>query len=197
MSNKFYVMAPQFNRSGIGLTNMDVLFERPGVYRAGSIELAGRRNRGLPSLPEAPALIFDRKAGPPPDDIEAFAAWWVVSDRFKTFAEATDPGAFDFAPCDNTNLTIEGAPAKYWLCALARYGPFIDEEKSPRLKVTKDGENKQYVVLGGLTRIAVDAAKLGEHHVFGVPETLSVFCDHVFRNEFKRAGLRLRNFAAV
>lgn len=194
---KFFLMNPQFNRSGLGLLNMNTLFERPGVYRSGHVEVAGRASRGIPSLPEPPVLYFDRKEGPPPADVETMGPWWVVSDRFKKFAEGIDPGAFAFGECDNSRLVIEGAPATYWLCGLVRFGPFIDEVNSPRLNISLSHGHKSYLVLAGNTRIAVDQQALGQSHIFGVPECLDTFCDASFRDAFKRAGLSLRYFAPL
>ena len=194
---KFFVISPQFGRSGLGLENKDALLERSGVYHSGTIQVDGRLPRGLPVLPTLPVLTFLRKDGPPPGDIECFGPWWAVSDRFKKFAEELDPAAFQFAPCDNSKLFIEGAAAIYWLCAVRRIGPFFDEAKSTGLVVKTDLGPKQFVVLPPRTKIAVHSDRLRGGHVFGVPETLDVFCDAHFRAQFKKAGLRLRSFEAI
>lgn len=196
-SERFFVMAPQFGRSGLGLANKEILSESSGAPRAGTIQIEGRLPRGLPELPVPPVLTFDRNDGPPPDDIEVLGQWWVVSESFKIFAESVDPDAFQFGACDNSRLLIDGARPTYWLCAVKRIGSFINEEKSEGLIVKTDWGLKQFVVFPSRTKLAVDREKLGTGHVFSAPETFEVFCDGYFRTQFKAAGLRLRSFENV
>jgi hypothetical protein len=45
----------------------------------------------FPDFPEPPGVIFDRKIGHLPRDLELFRAFWLVSERTKAAFEAIDP----------------------------------------------------------------------------------------------------------
>lgn len=186
----FYRMVPSFRNHGLVFLEENILREGPyNIFRSGTIDVGYGTPRGVPNFPSPPALGFDRKRGPPPQDVVEWGACWWVSDRFKQFAENIDPGGFEFAPCDNSELMIDGTSPIYWACGLKRWGDFLDEKRSENLLMREEKPGWRVFVPLQDTRIAVDRNKLGNSHVFGIREHIRAFCDQQFKDAFKAAKL--------
>ncbi|MGE0294862.1 MAG: DUF1629 domain-containing protein, partial [Hyphomonadaceae bacterium] len=133
---------------------------------------------------------YDRKLGPPPQHVVSFLGAWLVSDTFKRFAEAIDPGGFEFAPCDNSKLIINGERPIFWACDLKRVGDFLDEANSENARIREYQPGWRSLLPLSATRIAVHRDRLGEGaHVFGIMESVSKYCDEHFKTAFKAAKL--------
>jgi hypothetical protein len=166
----------------------------------GRYDLGGGRRAGLVNFPCAPKLeVRSKRRRTPPYDVEEVGfSTWFVSDRFKEFAEATDPGAFDFVECDNSRLVFKGEQLIFWACGIRRFGGYLDEANSENLKVREEAPGWRSIGPLYSTRIAVDRSKLGNAHVFGLEECRNhVFCDEHFMKAYKAAKFRPLTFNPV
>lgn len=171
--------------------------DRAGRHRITKGDLDARA--GLPNIAFKPVLELVPKRRKPPNDIEVqgFQVWF-VSDRFKRLAEAEDPGAFEFVECDSSKLEFEGQPLKYWACGLERFGSYLNESLSEKVRMREERAGWRTFRPRRGTRISVDRAKLGDARVFGLVECLTaVFCDERFMHACQREELRGVTFTPV
>lgn len=156
-------------------------------------------NAGLPNFACTPVLELTPKRRNPPHDIEKIGFQvWLVSDRFKRFAEAADPGAFGFVECDSSRLEFDGEPLKYWACDVVRFGSYLNEALSENTNVREESPGWRTFTPLSKTRIAVDRAKLGDARVFSLIECFTaVFCDERFMSECQRENFRGLEFTPV
>lgn len=189
-AERFYRVSVSFRKHGLRCADEDVLTEGPHkLFRRGSIDLGVGPRRGLPNFPYPPPLTYSRALGPPPQDVVDLGVCWAATDKFKEFAERIDPEAFEFGPCDNTKLQIGDQRPTYWMCALKRYGDFLDEERSSNLLMQEERPGWRVFVPLSNTRIAVKRSVLGCGHAFGIRESVSVFCDRTFKDAYREARL--------
>ena len=185
---RFYCVDVSFRAHGLICDDEAVLTEGPyKLLRQGETDLGLGRRAGLPNFPYPPPLVYKSAIGPPPQDVIDLGACWAATDRFKRFVEEFDPGAFEFGPCDNGRLKIGEQRPIYWVCALKRWGDFLDEERSENLFMREEAPGWRVFIRSSDTRIAVKRSALGDGHVFGVPESVAVFCDQAFKDAYKAA----------
>jgi hypothetical protein len=151
---------------------------------------------GLPHFSELPKLeVRSKRRGSPPYDVEEYGSIWFVSDRFKEFAESIDSKAFDFVPCDNSQLMFAGEELTFWACGAKRFGSFVDEGNSLSLRMQEDARGWRTMLPLSSTRVAVDRKALGNAHVFSLIEWRNgVFCDEHFMLEYKAQKFRPLTF---
>jgi hypothetical protein len=157
--------------------------------------LLGRRTlgpdpgrRGFPNYPEAPRVLFDKKLGRSPRDLEECSDYWLISDRMKAVLEATDAEAFAFVKCEVRLRNGERGPA-YWLCDVVRVLDAVDEAAS-RLKIYDEAGDKTYSLMGGANLVfKVDV--VGPAHVFRMAHLEpAVICDQQLKDACRAAGVR-------
>lgn len=114
------------NAPGMKMLNIDKLATNP----YGTIDVEPPWRDGVSAAPDAgpwrfpdfcepPRLLFDKKLGRPPRDLEDYNAYWLVSAALKDVLDALDPDAFDYRACETVLPTGEAGP-KRWLCTVTR-----------------------------------------------------------------------------
>jgi hypothetical protein len=184
-ARKFYKMGPDFTRGGA-----------PGyVIENKSTLLMGRRvlgpepgQQGFPNYPEPPRVLFDKKLGRPPRDLELCSEYWLISDRMKTVLEAVDPAGVAFVRCEVRLRGGELGPL-YWLCDVVRILDAVDEMAS-RLRIYDKQGRKTYSLVGGASLVFKEDV-VGPAHVFRMAYMEpAVICDQLLKDSCKAAGLK-------
>jgi Protein of unknown function (DUF1629) len=183
-ARKFYDVGPDYRRGG-----------RPGFWLEDESVLP-KEHHHLPHFVEPPRLVFDKRMGDWPCDLEDYRGFWLVSDRMKAVLEAVDPEGVSFVRCDVRlpNAIYEGPP--YWFCDVLRVLDALDETQS-RLKIGirederyRDFGKKFYSFAGGAELVFREDA-IGSAHVFRMAHyEATVICDQVLKDAAKSAGLR-------
>src|SRR5262249_30262515 len=144
--------------------------------------------RGFPDLPEPPRLVIGKQRGRPPNDIDQYHGYWLVSERAKTIFESIDPVGFTYVECEAYLANGTSGPA-YWLCDVLRILDAVDETKS-RLKIYEDQAGKAYSLMGGGSILFKDDV-VGSAHVFRpLYYHTAIFCDQQLKDACKAAGLK-------
>jgi len=180
---KFYKIGPDYRVGG-----------RPG-FRLEDDSILPRDGHHLPHLADPPRLVFDKRAGDLPYDLEDYFGFWLVSDRTKAVMEAVDPKGVSFVLCDvRIPDGVYGGP-RYWFCNILRVLDALDEAKS-RLKILirdddryRDFDKKFYDFSGG-AELAFREDAIGDAHIFRMAyRGLTVICDQELKDACKAAGL--------
>jgi hypothetical protein len=153
--------------------------------------------RHLPDFVEPPRLVFDRKSGRPPRDLDTCAGFWLVSDKTKTVLEAVDPDAFSFVQCEirvPQGGVWEGP--RHWLCEVARILDALDETRSRvKIGIRDDARyldnGKKFYQFSINDNLVFREDVVGDAHAFRMPYSrLTVICDQVLKDACKSAGLK-------
>ncbi|WP_369943533.1 DUF1629 domain-containing protein [Xanthomonas medicagonis] len=183
----FFELLPDVRRGGKG---HGVIFENEKVLLTPPRLILQPDDGGFPPLKETPRLIHDPKKGALPQDLEGgFSGYWLVSERLRNVMESVDADAFVFADVDY-RLADGSKGATVFLCDVIRTLDALDEEASELdIKVSDDYEAGKYYSLAGGSRLAFKHDVLGKAHVFMLPFHGGVFCDRVFKDAVKAAGI--------
>lgn len=191
---KFYVLGPDLRGGGKG---HGLVFENEKKLLTPPRLIVRPADGGFPVLREKPRIVYDRKEGDPPRDIESsLSGYWFISERLKQVFESVDPDGFAFAECDYILPDGSKGPTHY-LCDVVRTLDALDEEKSKvRIHLEPSGR-KTYSLLGGASLIFEEEI-LGRSSVFRTPYSLNIFCDSVLHDackavEPKLKGVRFRD----
>lgn len=163
---------------GVFISNEDALIT-PGMIVFAPPPTA---RRGFAKLPETPHLIYDRREGRMPRDLEGMAAYWLVSEKLKNVFETVDPDGFAFVACDFTLPDGSKGP-QFYLCDVIREVDALDEFNS-RIRIIYDGDVKIYGFMGELS-IKFKEEMLNGNHVFLTPYSNAIFCDNTIRDACK------------
>ena len=184
-ARKFYQVRPDFRSAGLAGFQVENL-SRLLLGRLALGPAPGRR--GFPSYPEAPRLLFDKKLGRAPRDLEQYHDYWLISDRMKTVLEAVDPDGGAFVRCEVRLRDGEPGPA-YWLCDVIRVLDAVDEAASQLMILERAGQ-KLYAIMGG-TKLTFREDAVGSAHVCRLTYSIAtVICDQTFKDSCKSAGLK-------
>ncbi|MBR0756565.1 DUF1629 domain-containing protein [Bradyrhizobium jicamae] len=184
-ARKFYIVGPNV-RLGKGGWEMENL---PALLMGPRILAPTPGQRGFPNVPEMPYLVFDKRTGRDPRDVEQFHDYWLVSDRIKTVLARLDPDGVAFVKCHSS--CKHGGPAPtYWLCDVLRLLEAVDEEKS-RLTIKGDSQgHKWYSFVGGAS-LVIREDVVASAHIFRLSFSLSnIVCDQELKDACKDAGLK-------
>ncbi|MCT8357355.1 DUF1629 domain-containing protein [Xanthomonas citri pv. anacardii] len=184
---EFFHLQPDVRRGGKGhgvvFENRDALLTPPRL-------ILKPKDGGFPALREIPRLIYHPSEGVLPEDLEGgFSGYWLVSERLRRVMEMVDPAAFEFAETDYRLDDGSKGPNVY-LCDVVRTLDALDEDASHLdIKVSDEYEDGKYYSLAGGSRLAFKRDVLGSAHVFRLPFHGGVFCDRVFKDAVKAAGI--------
>lgn len=183
----FFHLMPDARRRGKG---HGVIFENEKALLTPPRLILQPDDGGFPPLRETPRLIHDPKKGAPPQDLEGgFSGYWLVSERLRNVMESVDADAFVFADVDYRLADGSKGPTVF-LCDVIRTLDALDEEASELdIKVSDDYEAGKYYSMAGGSRLAFKHDVLGDAHVFMLPFHGGVFCDRVFKDAVKTAGI--------
>lgn len=144
--------------------------------------------RGFPQFPELPRLVFDKKLGRPPRDVEQFHDYWLVSDRMKAILQRIDPDGVAFVQCLSRTSSGSAAPV-YWLCDVLRILDAVDEEKS-HLRIETDSTGYKWYSLTGRPSLVFREEIVGSAHIFRLRFSIgNVICDQALKSACKAAGM--------
>jgi hypothetical protein len=191
-ARKFYKMDPDFGLGGAPGFRIE---NKPNLLLGRRILGPEPGQRGFPKYPEPPRLLFDKKLGRPPRDLELCSEYWLISDRMKTVLEAVDQAGFAFARCEVRLRGGEPGPA-YWLCDVVRVLDAVNEMAS-RLRIYDEQGHKTYSLVGGASLIFKEDV-IGSAHIFRIAHAKSVvICDQHLKDSCKAAGLKGISFRDV
>jgi hypothetical protein len=183
---KFFCIRPDIRGGGKG----------HGLVIANEDKLAlpGRHTISLPNgdpgqYPEKPILLYVRKMGRLPRDMEGLGGIWILSEPLKQAFEAVDPEGFTFVASDF--ILADGSPApQRYLCNVVRTLDALDEEASKlKIETSDDYVNGKFYSRAGGASLAFREAIVGSAHIFRTPFSDQVFCDRVLCDALKRAKL--------
>ncbi|MBR7973347.1 DUF1629 domain-containing protein [Burkholderia vietnamiensis] len=192
-ARKFFVMTPDVRGGGKGhgvtLENEETL-KYPGLVVFGKPVL---QPPGFDYFTEKPRLIYNKREGRLPRDLEAYAGYWLVSDRMRQVLEDVDAEGFAFAECDYT-LPDGSAGPRYYLCDIVRTLDALDEHASTvRIHIDKDfdtGDELKIYELISTTKLVFREEIIGEAHIFRQERlAIDTVCDEVLRAACKADGL--------
>ncbi|MEA9598184.1 DUF1629 domain-containing protein [Xanthomonas campestris pv. campestris] len=184
---EFFHLQPDVRRGGKGhgvvFENRDALLTPPRL-------ILKPKDGGFPALREIPRLVYHPSEGVLPEDLEGgFSGYWLVSERLRRVMETVDPAAFAFADTDYRLADGSKGPNVY-LCDVVRTVDALDEDTSHLdIKVSEEYEDGKYYSLAGGSRLAFKRDVLGTAHAFRLPFHGGVFCDRVFKDAVKAAGI--------
>ncbi len=184
---EFFHLQPDVRRGGKG---HGVVFENREALLTSPRLILRPKDGGFPALREVPRLVYRPNEGVPPEDLEGgFSGYWLVSERLRQVMEAVDPEAFAFVETDYRLADGSQGPNVY-LCDVVRTVDALDEDASQLdIKVSDEYEDGKYYSLAGGSRLAFKRDLLGAAHVFRLPFHGGVFCDRVFKDAVKAAGI--------
>lgn len=189
---KFYKIGPDWRRGPAH----GVELEDSRVIPYGS--------KHLPDFVEPPRLVFDKKSGRPPHDLDPCAGFWLVSDKTKAVFEAVDRDAFSFAACEirvPQGGIWEGP--RYWLCEVARILDALDETRSRVKTGIRNDERyldngKKFYDFSFNDHLVFREDVVGDAHAFRMPYCRSTSIgDQVLKDACKSAGLKGIKFTDV
>jgi len=140
---------------------------------------------------ETPRLLFDKKLGRPPRDLENESGVWVVSAAMKAVLEAVDPAACDFRPCET--VLPSGEPGREtWLCTVTRaFVGAVDQDASEFLLVRQGVNGLPAYGVYNLTKLQLKQDVIGGAHLFRIAEMAgAVYCDQAMKDACKAAGVK-------
>jgi len=184
------------NAPGMKMLNIDKLATNP----YGTIDVEPPWRDGVSAAPDAgpwrfpdfcepPRLLFDKKLGRPPRDLEDYNAYWLVSAALKDVLDALDPDAFDYRACETVLPTGEAGP-KRWLCTVTRaFLGSVDVEASENLLTRRGPDGRTIYTPTPLTKLKLKAEVVGAARFFHIVEVFekAVYCDQVVRDACKTA----------
>lgn len=144
----FYVFGPDVTGGGRGhglvFDNEDKLSTPPRL-------IVRPAEGGFPVLAEKPRIVFERKRGKPPRDLEGgMSGYWVVSERLREILEKADPQGFAFAECDYILPDGSIGPV-HFLCDITRRLDALNLERSKiRILTYKEDPGVQYFSIAGV-----------------------------------------------
>jgi hypothetical protein len=176
---------PGFSLENLTSLTQDVLLQPPSGQR------------GFQDYPEAPRILFDKKAGSLPRDFELFHDYWLVSDRTKSVFEAVDPAGFAFLACDVRLPRGDYDGPFSWLCDVIRVLDALDEARSRLVIAIEDDKRssifgEKYYHLGGHDALVFRDGAIGDDAIVFRMAYMPwmVICDQTMRDACKAAGLK-------
>lgn len=153
--------------------------------------------RGFANVRAQPHLLYNRKNGRMPRDLEPFGDYWLVSERTKDCFESIDAEAFDFLECVFTLPDSSPGP-KLFVADVVRYLDVVDFQNSEvKLKTYPSGKQR-YTFFRGSGILDVRRERVGDRHIFRQRDLVGPpLCDHPFRLAVKSAGLTNVRMAPV
>lgn len=194
-ARKFFVMTPDVRGGGKGhgvkMVNEDAL-KYPGLVVFGKPAL---QPPGFKYFTEKPLLIYDKREGRLPRDLESYSGYWLVSERMRQVLENVDAEGFTFMECGYT-LPDGSVGPRYFLCDIVRTLDALDEQASKiRVVIDKDhdtGEEFKIYSILSTTKLAFIDEIVGPAHIFRQVRLAAgggVICDAELRVACKAAGL--------
>jgi hypothetical protein len=178
-------MGPDFTRGG---APGYLIENKPTLLMGRRVLMPEPGQQGFPNYPEPPRVLFDKKLGRPPRDLEECSGYWLISDRLKTVLETVDPAGVAFVRCEVRLRGGEPGPT-YWLCDVVRVLDAVDEMAS-RLRIYDEQGRKKYSLVGGASLVFKEDV-VGSAHVFRITHAKSlVICDQHLKDSCKAAGLK-------
>ncbi|MFT8560706.1 MAG: DUF1629 domain-containing protein [Acetobacter sp.] len=191
-SRKFYILRDpaRANPAGWKLMNSDALLA------AGLPLLANTRdslNRSFCEYPVLPRFYVSRRLGRKLADFQKNGYFWIISDRARQVLLSISEIDFSFLATE-VEVDPDQEPLTLWLCDVLPVLDAVDESRS-EVSVGRSTSGKRIHYIGGLSKLFFDEAIVNGHHAFRL-ETNSdfVIVDDVFREAFKRAGLKGLSF---
>ena len=166
-ARKFFVMRPDVRGGGKGhgvrMENEDAL-KYPGY-----VVFVRAPEPGFSYFTEKPRLIYNKREGRVPRDLESYGGYWLVSDRMRQFLEGVDAEGFAFAECSYA-LPDGSAGPQYYLCDVVRTLDALDEHASNiRIRIDKDhdtGEESKIYGILSTTKLIFRDDIVGSAHIF-------------------------------
>ena len=149
-----------------------------------------------PEYLETPRLLFDRRKGFLPRDIENFDGMWIISPTMKAVLQAVDADACEFIPCE-TYLPSGESARETWICTVTRAfvtNDVVDlaasDEFLRRFMVARHDRSRHLHFV---------SEAIGGKHLFRLPIEFSreVFCDQAVKDACNAAGLKGLEFLDV
>lgn len=142
----FYLFGPDITGGGKG---HGLVFENANALRIPPRVIVRPAEGGFPAFKEKPRIVYDRKKGKPPRDLEAsLSGYWFVSERLKNIFEQAAPDGFLFAEYDYILPDGSLGPSHY-LCEIASELDALDLERSKlKLLSYKEAPGVQYYSIG-------------------------------------------------
>jgi hypothetical protein len=167
-----------------------VVFGKPAVHPG-----------GFDYFTDRPQLVYDKREGRLPGDLESYAGYWLVSERMRRVLEGVDTAGFAFAPCDYV-LPDGSLGPQYHLCDVVRTLDALDEQASQlRIEFVKDHDTGEEVKIRGLlstTKLIFQDEVVGPAHIFRqVCLAAAPICDAAMRaacTEIGLTGIQFRDF---
>ncbi len=191
----FYVFGPDVTGGGPG---HGLFFENEDKLRTPPRLIVRPRDGGFPALSEKPRIVFDRKRGKPPRDLEGgMSGYWFVSERLKQVLEKADPEGFSFVECDYILPDGSRGPV-HFLCDVTRKIDALDLERSKvKILTYKEDPGVPYYSIAGRAELRFDEDLVGSARVFIQPRLgANPICDSTIRDSCKAldglTGVRFR-----
>lgn len=192
-ARKFFVMTPDVRGGGKGhgvrMVNEDAL-KYPGLVVFGKPVL---QPPGFKYFTGKPLLIYDKREGRLPRDLESYSGYWLVSERMRQVLENVDAEGFAFVECGYT-LADGSAGPQYYLCDIVRTLDALDEHASKvRIHIDKDFDTGEEFKIYGIlstTKLVFREEVVGAAHIFRQERlAIDTICDEALRTACKAAGL--------
>ncbi|AYD00822.1 DUF1629 domain-containing protein [Neorhizobium sp. NCHU2750] len=136
-TRKFFIFGP--NRLGGG-PGHGLVFENKDRLRRLPRLIVRPAEGGFPTFPEAPRIVYVKKKGRPPRDLEAYlSGYWFVSERLKEIFETVDRDAFAFVECEYV-LPDGTLGPRHYLCDVVRTIDAIDLSTS-KVSIIKEQDD--------------------------------------------------------
>jgi len=194
----FYVFGPDVTGGGPG---HGLFFENEDKLRTPPRLIVRPQEGGFPVLSEKPRIVFDRKRGKPPRDLEGgMSGYWFVSERLKQVLEKADPEGFAFVECDYI-LPDGSIGPTHFLCDITRSIDALDVANSKiKIKTYKEAPGVEYYSIGemiGRPELRFREEIVGSAHAFIQPRLgAKPICDSTIRDACKTidglTGVRFR-----
>ncbi|MDA8454311.1 DUF1629 domain-containing protein [Acidovorax sp. GBBC 3334] len=185
-AGEFYVISSDVRGGGPG---HGVVFENEKGLRPAGQGIIRPRDGGFPPLGETPRLLYDKRQGRMPEDLQGgFSGYWLTSEPLKQLLESVDPDGFAFVPCEFVLEDGSQGPP-YFLCDVVRTLDALDEAAST-VKILTEGYSagKHYSMAGGAS-LSFFKDVIGSAHVFRTPyNSRLVICDRVLRDALLDGG---------
>lgn len=176
---------------------------RPGFYLEDQSILV-RGELAFPAFPQPPVVVFDRKTGHLPRDLELLRSFWLVSERTKAVFEKIDPKGFAFVELKVKLLSGDYDGPRYFMCNVIRILDALDEAQS-RIKIAvrddkaySDFGRKYYSLLVGAAGavLVFRDGVIGDARIFRMEYLRrTIICDEQLASASKEAKLKGMTFA--
>lgn len=195
----FYVFGPDVTG---GEPGHGLFFENEDKLRIPPRLIVRPQDGGFPALSERPRIVFDRKRGKPPRDLEGgMSGYWFVSGRLKQVLEKADPEGLSFVECDYILPDGSKGPV-HFLCDVTREIDALDLVRSKvKILTYKEAPGVQYFSIAGVVggaELRFNADLVGSAPVFVQPRLgANPICDSTIREACKAldglTGVRFRD----